>query len=165
MQIKIEEITNKNIINFYISQKLATEQTAVLATPSTKYSSVLIQNIMQIKGIEKSLFTDELVAVTLSDNKNIEDIKALVMAEIDDFFNDNQPLIAEKNQAEIAELAEAVANSFIRPTLNRDKGDIQILKIENNSMELQFTGHCAGCPYAKNTLNNIIIKTFNKYIP
>jgi Fe-S cluster biogenesis protein NfuA len=61
--------------------------------------------------------------------------------------------------------AEALADALIRPTLNRDNGDIVIHGIKDGVMELSFTGHCAGCPYAANTLQNVIMRTFLRYMP
>ena len=63
------------------------------------------------------------------------------------------------------EIAEAIADAFIRPTLFRDNGNIEFLQLQNNILTLRFTGHCAGCPYAQNTLNNVVARTLKKYLP
>jgi Fe-S cluster biogenesis protein NfuA len=63
------------------------------------------------------------------------------------------------------ECAEALADALIRPILGKDNGGICIHNINNRVMELSFTGHCSGCPYAQNTLQNVVSKTFLRYLP
>jgi Fe-S cluster biogenesis protein NfuA len=53
----------------------------------------------------------------------------------------------------------------VRPTLYRDNGGIEVLSVESGVVLMAFTGHCAGCPYALNTLNNVVSKTLKKYLP
>ena len=74
------------------------------------------------------------------------------------------PAIGESNLA-LPQQIEALADSFIRPTLMRDNGNIRLITAENTVLQIQFTGHCAGCPYAQNTLNNVIAAALKKYLP
>ncbi len=166
MHIKIEDLTPKLIINFYPSKPIAVQNSALLFTSSTENGiPLLAQNIMAINGIKRCLITDELLAILYEDINAKEDIIALILAEIDDYFNENNfPLVFQQNLNNIT-LIEALADSFIRPTLNRDNGDIKILAYQNDILTIQFTGHCAGCPYAQNTLNNVISNCLKRYIP
>ena len=40
----------------------------------------------------------------------------------------------------------------IRPMLQADGGDIELLEVEGNSARVRLTGMCAGCPSAHMTL-------------
>jgi Fe-S cluster biogenesis protein NfuA len=40
----------------------------------------------------------------------------------------------------------------VRPFMQADGGDIQLLGIEGNSADVRLTGMCAGCPSAHMTL-------------
>ncbi|MBR0457910.1 MAG: NifU family protein [Victivallales bacterium] len=42
----------------------------------------------------------------------------------------------------------------IRPSLQADGGDLEIVKIEGKNVLLTLTGHCGTCPYAQMTLKN-----------
>ncbi len=42
----------------------------------------------------------------------------------------------------------------IRPSLQADGGDLEIVKIEGKNVLLKLTGHCGTCPYAQMTLKN-----------
>lgn len=165
MLVKIEDLQPKNILNFFPPQPLVKENLAILYNKENAGNFSLAANLMQISGIEKCLITDTLLGIHYSSITNKEDIKALVLAEIDDYFTERpQPFDNNIQPASLA-LIEALADSFIRPTLNRDKGDIKILSLENGLLTLQFIGHCAGCPYAQNTLNNVIAACLKRYVP
>ncbi|MBP3207581.1 MAG: NifU family protein [Campylobacter sp.] len=52
------------------------------------------------------------------------------------------------------ELLKPVQNSLnaIRPMLQNDGGDIELLKIKNGVVYVQLTGHCHGCAASGQTL-------------
>jgi len=41
----------------------------------------------------------------------------------------------------------------VRPYLNADGGDIELVAVEGNSAAVRLTGVCAGCPTAQMTLH------------
>ena len=52
------------------------------------------------------------------------------------------------------ELLKPVQNSLnaIRPMLQNDGGDLELLKIKNGVVYVQLTGHCHGCAASGQTL-------------
>lgn len=165
MLIKIEDLTPKPLINFFPPVLIAAKSTALLFSKGETQLPSFAASLLSIDGIKSCLLTDILIGVTFDANTDKEDIKALVLAEIDDYLSTNPAPLTALYQKENIELAEAIADSFIRPTLIRDKGDIKIISYENNHLLLKFMGHCAGCPYAQNTLNNVISANFKRYLP
>ncbi len=165
MQIKIEDLTPKKLINFYPPQAVCPNNQAALFLPKSSAVPPLARALLEIDGVTGCLFSDALIGVSFAENANKEDVIALVLAELDDYFSANGGMLQFETPQVDLSFMEALADSFIRPTLNRDKGDIKIVAYENGVLQLQFTGHCAGCPYAQNTLNNVIAGCFKRYIP
>lgn len=166
MYLKIDDLSPKPLCNFYPPQSLLGSKNVVCVVHSGEQSPhQLLQNIIQISGVERCLLTADVLSVKYNPTADFSVLKAEVMAEIDDFIAENNMPAEVINNASLLDTAEALADAFIRPTLNRDKGDININITSPNVMELEFTGHCAGCPYAQNTLQNIILKVFNLYLP
>lgn len=163
MQIKIEHIALKNVINFYPQQMIAPEGTIFVQSRSSDQDT-LADRILKITGVTRCMIVPNAISVRY-DSGLYADVKAWVLAELDDFFDEKQVFNIISENESIKEQAEAVADAFIRPTLNRDNGDIEIHSVTENVMEMSFTGHCAGCPYAQNTLQNVIMRTFQKYMP
>jgi Fe-S cluster biogenesis protein NfuA len=53
----------------------------------------------------------------------------------------------------------------VRPFLNADGGDIELVAVEGNSAQVRLTGLCAGCPSAHMTLHVGIETALREEIP
>ena len=62
------------------------------------------------------------------------------------------------------ERVEAVL-ARVRPFLQADGGDIELLAVEGNSANVRLTGMCAGCPSAHMTLHVGIETALRQEIP
>jgi Fe-S cluster biogenesis protein NfuA len=165
MQIKLENTGDDKLINLFLPTAITGNGQALYANRQTPYQAEIITNITALDGVEYALFADNLLAVKFADATTKQNNLPLVLAEADDFFADNSALLTEQNSADDALLLGAVLDSLIRPTLKRDNGDVRIINYSDGVLELEFSGHCAGCPHAQLTLNNLIIRTLKKYIP
>ena len=57
------------------------------------------------------------------------------------------------------------ALSEIRPFLESDGGNINLLSIENDVVKVQLEGACIGCSVNQMTLKNGVEATIKKYAP
>lgn len=162
MHIKIEDLAPKKIINFYLPEILTAEDEVVVLNKNADGDGFL-QNLLKTNGVTRVLLAGNILSLRYNDG-SADDIRALTLAEIDDFFAQGK---AQKFSSDVTDIEkiEALADAVIRPTLNRDNGDINILSLQNGVLTLEFTGHCAGCPYAQNTLQNVIVKTIRRHMP
>ena len=53
----------------------------------------------------------------------------------------------------------------IRPMLQADGGDVELVDIEDGVVKVRLQGACAGCPMSQMTLKNGIEKILKKEIP
>ncbi|MEE9350037.1 MAG: NifU family protein [Flavobacteriaceae bacterium] len=53
----------------------------------------------------------------------------------------------------------------IRPFLLNDGGDISLISIKNNIVNIKFLGACTSCSINKMTLKNGVEATIKKYAP
>ncbi len=53
----------------------------------------------------------------------------------------------------------------IRPMLQADGGDVELVDVEAGVVKVRLTGACQGCPMASITLKNGIEKVLKKEIP
>lgn len=165
MFVKIEDLTPKKIINFYLPHKLELATESLVVNKSEQIANILLKNIFSITGITRILLTSQLLSVSY-DGAVKDDVRAYILAELDDFFVEGfSSSVSDISNVTLIEQAESLADALIRPTLNRDKGDIEILSLKDGVLKLKFLGHCAGCPYAQNTLQNVIAKTLLRYLP
>ncbi len=62
------------------------------------------------------------------------------------------------------ERVESVLNQ-VRPFLQADGGDIELISVSGNSAEVRLTGMCAGCPSAHMTLTVGVESAIREEIP
>ncbi|NLZ53644.1 MAG: NifU family protein [Thermoanaerobacteraceae bacterium] len=64
------------------------------------------------------------------------------------------------------EKVEAALNK-IRPALQADGGDVELVEVDEASgiVKVRLTGACGGCPFATMTLKNGIEETLKQEIP
>jgi Fe-S cluster biogenesis protein NfuA len=62
------------------------------------------------------------------------------------------------------ERVESVLNR-VRPFLQADGGDIELMTVNGNSAEVRLTGMCAGCPSAHMTLTVGVESAIREEIP
>ncbi len=62
------------------------------------------------------------------------------------------------------ERIEAVLDR-VRPFLQADGGDIELIEVEGNSASVRLTGMCAGCPSAHMTLHVGVESALREEIP
>jgi Fe-S cluster biogenesis protein NfuA len=53
----------------------------------------------------------------------------------------------------------------IRPALQADGGDVELVGIEDGIVKVRLQGACAGCPMSQMTLKNGIERLLKKEIP
>lgn len=62
------------------------------------------------------------------------------------------------------EKVERALNS-IRPALQADGGDIQLVSVENDIVKVRLTGTCGGCPMSQMTMTQGVERVIRKAVP
>ena len=53
----------------------------------------------------------------------------------------------------------------VRPLLQADGGDVELVGIEDGIVKVRLTGACGGCPMAALTLQNSVEKVLKERVP
>ena len=62
------------------------------------------------------------------------------------------------------EKVEAALNK-IRPALQADGGDIELVDVKDGIVSVRLTGHCAGCPMSTMTLRMGVERILKQAVP
>jgi len=60
---------------------------------------------------------------------------------------------------------EKILNDKVKPILANHKGDIDLVAVEDNCVEVSLLGACSGCPSAKNTLEEVVLANIQEELP
>lgn len=104
----------------------------------------------------------------------IQDIEILIEkinAEIDahnhdhhDHTHETTPAKRELTTLEKIDLIRKVINEDIRPALQRDHGDCDLVDVDGNKVKIRFMGACSSCSFAGITQNDFIGKTLQEKV-
>jgi Fe-S cluster biogenesis protein NfuA len=53
----------------------------------------------------------------------------------------------------------------IRPQIQMDGGDVELVAVEGSTVKVRLVGHCAGCPMSQMTLKNGIEAHLKSVVP
>ena len=53
----------------------------------------------------------------------------------------------------------------IRPLLQRDGGDIELVSVEEGVVKVRLRGACAGCPMSQMTLKGVVEQALKEAVP
>lgn len=53
----------------------------------------------------------------------------------------------------------------IRPQIQLDGGDVELVAVEEQTVKVRLVGHCAGCPMAALTLKNGVEALIKQRVP
>ena len=53
----------------------------------------------------------------------------------------------------------------IRPALQADGGDVELVEVENNIVKVRLKGACSGCPMSQMTIKQGIERYLKKAVP
>ena len=57
------------------------------------------------------------------------------------------------------------ALALIRPQLQADGGDVELLDVTDGTVKLKLTGACSGCPMAAMTLKSGVERVIKEQVP
>ncbi|MBQ8870498.1 MAG: NifU family protein [Alphaproteobacteria bacterium] len=168
MIIKLEQVSDENICNFYPEDNIFEGEAIECFDSKTLKKSPLAETLFDIEGVDRVLITKNMVSVKKNKDFLWEDLAPQIMSEIIDFIVTGAPMvIIDKNDSsqEIIRKIISLIDARIRPTLNKDGGDIEIKNFTGGILEVELTGKCSGCPYAMRTLKEGVEKILKTYIP
>lgn len=68
-----------------------------------------------------------------------------------------------KHEETVTKVMEALHS--IRPFLNRDGGDIELVDVEGDKVFVKLIGNCNGCPMSFSTMKLGVENTIKQYAP
>lgn len=65
---------------------------------------------------------------------------------------------------EVLSQINEVVDKYIRPALQADGGDIEIVDFQDNVLSVRLQGACSCCPHARVTLENAVGNTIRQSV-
>ncbi|GFY65064.1 histidine--tRNA ligase [Trichonephila inaurata madagascariensis] len=181
MFIQIEETPNPNTLKFLPGFAILNEgETADFSNANEIKNSELAANLFQIEHVVRVFFGHDFISVTKSNGINWDILKVEVLTTIMDHFtsggkaldkegvNDNNipdEEFFDENDIEIVNRIKELMESYIKPAVAQDGGDIKFRGYKDGIVYVELQGACSGCPSAAITLKQGVQNMLSYHIP
>lgn len=115
----------------------------------------LARTLFEIPAVEHLYFFDNVITVTLNPSVPIEEIKNEILNTIEKYApahdpnfttKEEQKKLARQNLPEDLRRINEILDRTVRPALQGDGGDIEILSYNHPEISVRYNGACGGCP-------------------
>ena len=156
MDIKmlIQSTPNPNALKFVLSVPVKLQGNVTYKNAADCGDNALAAALFTIPNVTEVYFFDNYITVTQDGNvdwETVEDqIKKVIMDHIEahnpDFtVQEKQQIKAAPATPEVAKIEE-ILDRTIRPALQMDGGDLQVVALDGNLLTINYQGACGSCP-------------------
>tara|TARA_S200000501_G_C20511835_1_gene607284 strand:- start:124 stop:666 length:543 start_codon:yes stop_codon:yes gene_type:complete len=172
MFIQTQKTPNPNSLKF-LPGKIISNTESIEFSNKDIIDNHLIRNILSVNGVESMFLGSDFLSINKNNNTDWEDIKHIVISLINEFFDEGNQLIIDKNLNKISEKEYKdiekkiihILETKVKPAVANDGGDIKFLNYKEGIVKVKLQGSCSGCPSSTITLKQGVQNLLKHYIP
>ena len=172
MFVQTQKTPNPNSLKF-LPGKIISNTNSMEFSKKDIVENQLIRNILSINGVESIFLGSDFLSVNKNNNFDWEDIKHIVISLINEFFDEGNQLIIDKNlnknsdkeYKDIEKKIIHILETKVKPAVANDGGDIKFLNYKEGIVKVKLQGSCSGCPSSIITLKQGVQNLLKHYIP
>lgn len=154
--VRIQATPNPNAWKFVLDRPVLNEGKASYSNVDEAYGNRLALDLLAVEGVKQVHFFQNVITVTGRLDVDVEEMQKAVSSVIQTRMSVHNPNfgIMDAKKAKRAELPEElqkieeILDRTIRPGLQGDGGDIEVIKFEENKLYVHYEGACGTCPSA-----------------
>ncbi|NJL24637.1 MAG: NifU family protein [Calothrix sp. SM1_5_4] len=149
---------NPFALKFVINAPFKEEGKATFNTPLECEGLPLVRDLFAVEGVKQVHLFQNTLTVTHSGELDNDDVDRQVSAVIQSRYSVHDPKFGESvapvarprpaHEDPTLQRIEEILDRTIRPGLQADGGDVEILGLEGNELRIMYQGACGGCPSA-----------------
>ncbi len=152
--IRVQATPNPSAWKFVLDRPVLTDGKATYSNIQEAAPNLLANSLFQVDGVRQVHFFQNVITVTHQFDYDQEKIQEQICAVIQTrmvVHDPNQTVldekkIARKNLSPELQQIEEILDRTIRPGLQGDGGDIDVIKYEENKVYVLYQGACGTCP-------------------
>ena len=152
--IRVQATPNPNAWKFVLDRPVLNEGKASYSSIEEAAQNNLAKSLFEIAGVRQVHYFQNVITVTHQFDSDADEIKTAVCAVIQTrmpIHNPNQTIrdekkLARQNLSSEQQRIEEILDNTIRPGLQGDGGDIEIIKYEDKKVYVVYQGACGTCP-------------------
>ena len=154
VKMMVQSTPNPNALKFILNVPLKTDGNVTYKSASDCGDNLLAASILSIGNVREVYFFDNYITVTQDGNADWDELEDQIKKAILENIGDHDPNFKaeEKKQVRIAPASpeiskvEEILDRTIRPALQMDGGDLQVVGLDGNILSVVYQGACGSCP-------------------
>ncbi len=153
--VQVQTTPNPNAQKFILNQPVKLHGKATFFNAEAAAGHVLASALFAVEGVRQVHFFENVITIThafdIDHSEFFENIISVIKTRMP-IHNPDFLMEEEKQQRERSplppELAEidAILDRTIRPGLQADGGDVDVVALNGKVLEISYMGACGGCP-------------------
>ena len=155
--IRVMRTPNPLAVKLAVNFPIKSEGKASFAKKEEAGHVPLFFNLFNISGVHQIHAFENQITLSHNGTLDFEEIEKQAINIIKNFGADHSAEFSapeerkkkQQNPAQFSEMrkrAEEILDRSIRPGLQADGGDLEIISFEGNKVEIAYQGACGGCP-------------------
>jgi Fe-S cluster biogenesis protein NfuA len=154
--IRIQATPNPNAWKFVLDRPVLSEGKATYTTIQEAEQSPLASSLFQVEGIRQVHLFQNVITITHSFDSDPEEIQKNACAVIQTRMPIHNPNVTQADEKKMkraglppeVQRIEEILDDTVRPGLQGDGGDLDVVKYEDNKLYVFYQGACGTCPSA-----------------
>lgn len=152
--IRIQPTPNPNAWKFVTNFPVLNEGKMTYSSEDEASVNRLAGSLFEIGGVRQVHFFKNVITLTHEFDVEIDDIQESIIAVIKTRLPVHNPAItpaiekkaARESKSEDIQAIEEILDRTVRPALQGDGGDLEVLEIQDNKVFVRYEGACGTCP-------------------
>ena len=156
VKVMIQPTPNPNAFKFIVNREVKARGNTTFNSKEECGSVELASQLFDVEGVVQLYLFDNVITVTLeptvdmmvAENQIIDIIKETILSHNPNFGDQSEDLEKKRRENLSPELKqiEEILDRTIRPGLQGDGGDVEVLALDNNELTIRYQGACGSCP-------------------
>ncbi len=154
VQVRIQGTPNPNAWKFILDQAVLNEGKATFNAPEEALGNLLAKDLLDINGVKQVHFFQNVITITGRIDCDADELQKNVISVIEtrmpvhnaDWAPKDAQLEKRKTLSPEMQKIEEILDRTIRPGLQGDGGDIEVVSMEAKKIYVHYQGACGTCP-------------------
>ena len=161
--VRMQYTPNPLALKFVANQPFKNEGKATFSVAEEAGEGPMLRDLFTVSGIKQIHVFQNTITVThdgtLSEDELCENVTAVIRSRYElhdpNFVTEDEKgnssggrVQRASHENPVLEKMEEILDRTIRPGLQADGGDIELVKLENDDLYIMYQGACGGCPSA-----------------
>ena len=162
VEVRWQETPNPYALKFIVNHALKNEGKATFVSKEESAKLPLVNTLLDVLGVKQIYLQGNTLTVThdgqMQTDNLVDEVKSILKTRIsihdpsfqtsaDESKKSKEPQDRSHLSKELQEVEE-ILDRTIRPGLNSDGGDVEVISFENDELRIMYQGACGGCPSA-----------------